>query len=171
MKILIPVDESECSELALQSVLDRDWAVESQFRIINVHEPFPFAGVEMYSPRAAQSVTDAEKDLVKEKRESIGRTVEKFRTRFPSNSVSGDILTGDIRETILSEERDWGADLIVMGSHKRKGLGRLLLGSVAESVAGNSSCSVEIVKESLHIDASGESKNEVDTISKGGECL
>ncbi len=150
MKILIPVEESECSDLALESVLEREWAPESQFRIINVHEPFPFTGVEIYSPRAAESVIEAEQDLIKMKKEQIHKHVEQFRKHFPFNSVSGDVLSGDAREVILAEAKDWTADLIVMGSHKRKGIARLLLGSVAEGVAGNACCSVEIVKTSLN---------------------
>ncbi|HTZ49653.1 MAG TPA: universal stress protein, partial [Verrucomicrobiae bacterium] len=43
-------------------------------------------------------------------------------------------------------EEDWKADLIVMGSHGRRGFDRLILGSVSESVALHATCSVELVR-------------------------
>jgi nucleotide-binding universal stress UspA family protein len=54
---------------------------------------------------------------------------------------------GDVREKILDEAEEWKADVIVLGSHGHGQVKRLLLGSVAESVARHASCSVEIVKE------------------------
>jgi nucleotide-binding universal stress UspA family protein len=47
---------------------------------------------------------------------------------------------------ILDEAKTWGADLIVMGSHGRHGLDRLVMGSVAEAVASHAHCSVEVVR-------------------------
>jgi nucleotide-binding universal stress UspA family protein len=50
------------------------------------------------------------------------------------------------KELILSEAAEWGADLIVVGSHGRRGVNRLLLGSVSEAVALHANCSVEIIR-------------------------
>jgi nucleotide-binding universal stress UspA family protein len=60
--------------------------------------------------------------------------------------VSTLVLTGDAKSVILDEAADWHADLIVLGSHGHKGIGRFLLGSVSEAVARHTSCSVEIVR-------------------------
>jgi nucleotide-binding universal stress UspA family protein len=48
---------------------------------------------------------------------------------------------------ILDEAQEWGANLIVVGSHGRRGLTRLLLGSVSEAVAMNALCSVEVIRQ------------------------
>jgi nucleotide-binding universal stress UspA family protein len=53
---------------------------------------------------------------------------------------------GDPRGTILEEAKTCGADLIVLGSHGRHGLERFLMGSVAEAVAANATCSVAVVR-------------------------
>ncbi|HXZ20805.1 MAG TPA: universal stress protein, partial [Candidatus Acidoferrales bacterium] len=53
---------------------------------------------------------------------------------------------GDVRLRIIDAAAEWNADLIVLGSHGRSGIPRLLLGSVAEYVARNASCSVEVVR-------------------------
>ena len=47
---------------------------------------------------------------------------------------------------ILESADQWKADVIVMGSHGRRGLDRIVLGSVSESVALHAHCSVEVVR-------------------------
>jgi nucleotide-binding universal stress UspA family protein len=47
---------------------------------------------------------------------------------------------------ILEEAERWDADLIMMGSHGRHGIPRLLIGSVSEAVALHAECSVEVVR-------------------------
>ena len=50
------------------------------------------------------------------------------------------------KELILSEAAEWDSDLIVVGSHGRRGVNRLVLGSVSEAVALHANCSVEIIR-------------------------
>jgi universal stress protein A len=64
--------------------------------------------------------------------------------------VSTLVLTGDAKKMILDEAADWPADLIVVGSHGRKGIGRVLLGNVSEAVARHAACSVQIVRTAAH---------------------
>jgi nucleotide-binding universal stress UspA family protein len=47
---------------------------------------------------------------------------------------------------ILEEAERWDADLIMLGSHGRHGIERLLIGSVSEAVALHAECSVEVVR-------------------------
>ena len=56
------------------------------------------------------------------------------------------VRLGDPRTVIVDEAAEWGANLIVMGSHGRTGLSRMLLGSVAQAVVGHAPCSVEVVR-------------------------
>jgi len=51
--------------------------------------------------------------------------------------------------TILSSAELWQSDLVVMGSHGRRGFDRLVMGSVSESVAMHAHCSVEVVRQFL----------------------
>ncbi len=66
--------------------------------------------------------------------------------------VTTAIEQGDPRFAIVEYAAQWKADLIVVGSHGRKGLGRLLIGSVAEHVARHANCSVLIVRVPSHSD-------------------
>ena len=61
-------------------------------------------------------------------------------------SVERHLLEGDPASTLLDFLQDTPVDLIVMGSHGRTGLGRLVMGSVAEELARKASCPVLIVK-------------------------
>ena len=60
--------------------------------------------------------------------------------------VTTRVVEAEIRTAILDVAADWQADLIVLGSHGRKGIQRFMLGSVAESVARHAPCSVLIVR-------------------------
>ena len=54
---------------------------------------------------------------------------------------------GEPRSLILDVAKTWGADLIVLGSYGRRGWDRLMMGSVAESVAFHAHCSVEVIRQ------------------------
>ena len=60
------------------------------------------------------------------------------------------IPIGEPRSVILDTAKDWGATLIVVGSHGRRGLDRFLLGSVSEAVAIHALCSVQVIRGRQH---------------------
>lgn len=70
---------------------------------------------------------------------SLGQTVG-------NQNLSIDAVPGDPREKIIESANEFGADLIVMGSHGRSGLERMLIGSVSLHVAFSASCPVLVVK-------------------------
>jgi nucleotide-binding universal stress UspA family protein len=53
---------------------------------------------------------------------------------------------GDPKSRVIDEATEWNAELIVVGSHGRNGIGRFLMGSVAEGIARYAPCSVEIIR-------------------------
>ena len=61
-------------------------------------------------------------------------------------SQSETMPIGDPPITILNQATEWGADLIVLGSHGWRGIDRMLMGSVSESVALHAHCSVEVIR-------------------------
>jgi nucleotide-binding universal stress UspA family protein len=72
--------------------------------------------------------------------------LEQIRPTDPRIGVRHVFLEGDPAAEIVRYGRDAGMDLIVMGTHGRTGLERLLMGSVAEKVLRDASCSVLVVK-------------------------
>ncbi|HEY6331288.1 MAG TPA: universal stress protein, partial [Blastocatellia bacterium] len=60
--------------------------------------------------------------------------------------VTAVTVKGFPKEVLVDEADQWGADLIVVGSHGYRGITRFLLGSVSQAVASHAHCSVEIVR-------------------------
>ena len=163
MKVLIALDDSECSDAAFESVVERCWAKDAQFRVITVAVPVylqaPMAG--MYCEPMIVAQNEYENYCGKRVQERI-KQLEKL---FPENAVSGETLLGPVAESIIDEAKSWNADLVVLGSHGRKGFSRFFLGSVAERFAVHAPCSVEIVKQRQSASKSTESAHVVEMAS------
>jgi nucleotide-binding universal stress UspA family protein len=143
MKILLAVDDSKFSEAAIQSVLAQARPQETEVRVLHVLEPPSLLlGREMggYDPEL-EAVWKALREQAKA---LVGKTEGKLRTA--GFTVSPSFEEGDPKSRIIDVAKEWKADLIVLGSHGRKGMERFLMGSVAESVARHAECSVEIVR-------------------------
>lgn len=134
--ILHPTNFSEASEHALRAAyqLARDY--NARLFLLNALEP-PLDGGEFGEEFHAP-------ETVREKvRDRIAHLVD------PAAPVTVEaiIVEGFTVEVILREARERRCDLIVIGSHGRTGLGRVLMGSVAEDVARKACCPVLIVRE------------------------
>jgi nucleotide-binding universal stress UspA family protein len=78
---------------------------------------------------------------------TLNRAVDKLKPKLPETiSLDGRIAPGSPRIVILEEAEEWGADLIVVGSHGYRAWERFLLGSVSQSVVSHAKCSVEVVR-------------------------
>jgi nucleotide-binding universal stress UspA family protein len=77
----------------------------------------------------------------------VGKAADRIHNAQGDNlSVVAQIIRGHAKHEINAEAEDWGADLILMGSHGYRGLTKLWLGSVSQAVASNAKCSVEIAR-------------------------
>ena len=79
-------------------------------------------------------------------REYWRRQLEQVRSANPTIAVSHVLLEGDPATEIVGYATEAGADVIVLGTHGRTGVDRLVIGSVAERVMRGASCSVLVVK-------------------------
>lgn len=143
MKILLAIDDSKFSEAALQMMISQNSPKNTEVKVLHVVEPpTHLMGIEMLQ-------YDVEFEaLWKAVRDQAKSIVEKAmgKLREAGFSVTPALGEGDAMAQILDVAAEWQADLIILGSHGRKGLGRFLMGSVAESVARHANCSVEIVR-------------------------
>jgi nucleotide-binding universal stress UspA family protein len=145
MKILIALDESSYSQAALHSVLARPWPEGSLFKVLSVVEPFhpEYAGWQtVYTPVAVEAQKSIQSSSVK----LVEESEKALAAAFGAENVSGEVTEGYIKDRILDEAKNWRADLIVVGSHGRRGFTKFLLGSVSEAIASHATCSVEIVR-------------------------
>ncbi len=145
MNILVAIDDSTFSDAAITSVIERTWPEGSKFKLLSVVEPFhpEYAGWHTnYMPVAVE----AQKELVEAAKTLVNEKVKQLTEAFGRQSVLAEVREGYVTDTILEAAKEWPADLIVVGSHGRTGITRLLLGSVSEAVVSQAPCSVEIVK-------------------------
>jgi nucleotide-binding universal stress UspA family protein len=138
--ILSPVDFSECSQAAFQIALTlaRDYRARLIVLHVAVSPPFVTPGE---FERALQRLDGYRSELE-----------NRLRQLYPSDSIAGveyRIQDGDPTIEILGVAREARCDLLVMGTHGRIGLGRMLLGSVAEKVVRKAACPILTVKAPL----------------------
>jgi nucleotide-binding universal stress UspA family protein len=150
MKLMLATDGSDCSVSAAHSIANRPWPAGTLFKVFTVEElAVPDNTVAASSPAAIypQSLLEELIDRAHERAESsvesavkiLAGAGKKVLQRQPSP-------VGEPRSLILDAAEAWGANLIVLGSHGRRGFDRFLMGSVAESVAMHAHCSVEVFR-------------------------
>jgi nucleotide-binding universal stress UspA family protein len=136
-KILICVDETPLSALAIEKGVALGQALGSELALVSV------ADAEL----AATAPTDVPPaEVLADERNQAARAIEAARERPELSAAVAFTPEGDAADKISETAGQWGADLIVIGSHHRTGLAHLLLGSVAEKVARTASCAVLIVR-------------------------
>jgi nucleotide-binding universal stress UspA family protein len=141
--ILVPVDGSATSQKAIANALAVAQAFKTQVTVIYVIDPYAFTGVGTdfaygqaeYLSAATTEANEAIK-TAKQAFEGIGIT------------ATGSIVEGHaIYRGILDTAESINADLIVMGSHGRRGLEKLVLGSVTAQVLSHAHLPVLVVRD------------------------
>jgi nucleotide-binding universal stress UspA family protein len=139
MKVLIATDGSTFSDAAVHAAAECSWSPDTQLRAITVIEHPVFYGPVMILDR-----------FISEGREVAEQVATKAEAELRK---SGRLVSHTVREgaavtdEIIAEAKEWGADLIFVGTHERTGTSRFLLGSVAERLSSNAPCSIEIVRK------------------------
>lgn len=144
MKILVATDGSKFSEAAVQAVASRINSKGAEVMILEAVEPLVFSTPPQMAPGYAPEMTQQREERLKDAKASVAAAAKVLQAA--GFAVSTRVVEADARTAILDIAAESGTDLIVVGSHGRKGLKKFLLGSVAESVARHASCSVFIVR-------------------------
>jgi len=100
------------------------------------------------SPQMSAGYAPEQDEIMKEESARAKEDVQQVgqRLRAAHFDVETRVAQGEARIGILDVAAQWRPDLILLGSHGRRGLRRFLLGSVAEFVSRHADCSVEIVR-------------------------
>lgn len=134
--ILFPTDFSHTGDAALElaSVLARDTG--AKILIVHIEEPpVAYGGGEMYY------------GLPEPDPEQLKKMLSSVKPSDPNIAFEQRLLTGEPANALTRLAKDEEADLIVMGTHGRTGLFRLLMGSVAEAVVRRAPCPVLTYKQ------------------------
>lgn len=142
-KILVPIDGSDMSLLALDHACILAKMFDSEIALISVyrHHSFMESSLSMIRPSTPENLEDIlsahSKDIVNSGKLFVkGRGVDK---------VKGYIKKGQIAKQILAFSKNNEVELIVIGSHGQGDLSGYLLGGVSHKVAGLSNCPVLVV--------------------------
>jgi len=139
-KILIAVDNSTCAEKAAITGYEMALKFDAEVALINIIEPAPAT----VNPDFTLSPVFLE---VFDQTEENSQLLLKEISNKHGNGITTTYLS--LMDTaghgIVQQAEEWGADLIVVGTHGRSGLYHFLMGSVAEHVARKSACPVLIV--------------------------
>jgi len=140
MKILLAVDDSQFSEAAVRDVAAQAGRNGTEVLVLHVVQPIAATA----PPQMAAGYAPEMEEAGKQGRALVERVAQTLRGAGVNAQTA--VASGEVRERIIDYAVESGADLIVLGSHGRRGASRFLLGSVAESVARYAPCSVKIVR-------------------------
>lgn len=146
MKILLATDGSECSKAAASSVAARPWPENSEVKVISATDPFGFSPEDERVPveePIGESDGPGEVYVTREER-AVHEAKEILA--YAGLTLTGAVVGGHPKAAIVDEAKEWGADLVVVGAHGRRGIERIVLGSVSEAVAMHAPCSVEVIR-------------------------
>ena len=142
-KILVPVDGSATSTLGLNEAIKIAKAQGSQLRLVHIVNEFILDYT--YSPGIY--ATNLIESLVKAGRTvlDVAETVAQ-REGVKAERVLLESIGGPAADLILAQAQEWQADLIVMGTHGRRGLARMAMGSDADQVVRAANVPVLLVR-------------------------
>ena len=138
--ILVPTDLSEGAEQALDYACELASTLGATVHLLNVIG-IPVLGVPELGVALTSTVIDS---LVLDNQRALDALADQKRPMVTIGEVL--LRTGDARDVINQTADELGADLIVMGTHGRRGVSRALLGSVAETVVRSAPCPVLTVR-------------------------
>lgn len=140
-KICCAVDFGDPSRVALEQAANLASRFEADLTLIHVVVPPPPAERDVLVSSRAVDTTQGVED---EEMLARWRVDAEARAGRPVRSL---VLSGDPATQIMRHAREERCDLVVVGTHGRTGIPRLVLGSVAERVARGSPCPVLIVHD------------------------
>jgi len=145
-KILIAVDNSTCSEKAAKTGYDMAAKFGAEVALLNIIEPVPA------TVNPDFNLAPAFLEIYDNSEENSSILLKEIEEKY-SNGISTTYLTvlDTASHGIIQQAEEWGAELIVIGTHGRGGLYHFLMGSVAEHVARKSACPVLIVPNKYEI--------------------
>lgn len=133
MKIMIAIDATPSCQGVVQAAAARPWPSGSSFLLVTAIDPFFFA--------RAPALLDQAKNCA---RQHLEHTAEALQ---PAGwHATTEVILGNPRRAISLFARDWGADVVMVGSRDLSDTKRLFLGSTSQALLRRAPCSVEIVR-------------------------
>ena len=132
-RILVAVDGSETSNLALKEAIKLAKDQHAALRLIHVVDETP-AYMMTEAPYSIEQYQKAMREAARKELAACAAKAKAARVKFDTKFIVNNDLAQRIADVINKQAKRWPADLIVIGTHGRRGASRLFLGSVAEGV-------------------------------------
>ncbi|MFZ1547348.1 MAG: universal stress protein [Candidatus Nitrotoga sp.] len=144
-RIVVAVDGSETSDKALDEATRLARELSAIILLLHICEEMPIMwepdGMNMMlMQNSLEAVVDAGKELLEMHRKKLAEQGMTVETKLVET------YDGRIGSVISDEAQKWNADLLVVGTHGRKGIAHFLMGSVAENVTRTASMPVLLVR-------------------------
>jgi nucleotide-binding universal stress UspA family protein len=150
--IAVPLDGSVYSEAALPYAkeLARDFDAELLLvRVAETSQVYSLMSPEPVGGASAEAINEMTEQLISETREYLATTAEELRAE--GFSVRAEALEGFPADQLMALEREMAVNVIVMATHGRSGLGRIVFGSVADRILKNGTTPILMIKPSGEI--------------------
>jgi nucleotide-binding universal stress UspA family protein len=147
MKVLLAIDDSACSEAATQAVIAQFRPQDTAVCVVHAVHWDHIVPISLQFARGAE-VAGAYQAL----RERTSRDAEALVVRAKRQlqnvgfSTTTMVQEGEPQRVVLDCAAGWHPDVIVLGSHGKKGIDRLMRGSVSDTIVRQAACSVEVVR-------------------------
>lgn len=143
-RILVPIDGSPTASAGLAEAIQLAKLTGAQLRLINVIDPLVFAS-------GFESLGGYSADMFALLKEGSAKVLADAKTlaqaagvEVQTQSIEG--LAARVSDVVADQVRSWKADLVVIGTHGRRGVGRLVLGSDAEQIVRSATVPVLLVR-------------------------
>lgn len=156
-RIVVGVDYSETGDLALEQAFDFALGLpQAELHLVNVGYLVPATG-NIEAASAADHFRVARDNAVAELDRYARNKIREYTERHPSSKLEGRVVPhirfAEPAEEIAQLASDVEADLVIVGSHGRRGIARILLGSVAEGVVRLAPCPVLVTRPQRIVEA------------------
>lgn len=156
MKILVGYDGSPCADAALDDLQRAGLARAGKACVLSVTELWLPAAPSIQEILAQARQVHVPSDLrrvyargsspIQEAKCGAQRAADRLRSNFPGWEITAEAASGSPAWELVRKADQWQPDLIVIGSHGRSALGRLILGSVSQRVLAEARCSVRVAR-------------------------
>ena len=147
-KILIAVDDSRYADHAAEFGFEMARLCSAEVGLVNIIEPIimPAGGSDSITGITTEVSLVNESEMVRIQQEAAENTIRRIQEQYGDQlKITNFTDYGITADGILKCSAEFGADLIVVGTHNRTGIDRLFMGSIAENLVRHSKIPVLVV--------------------------
>ena len=152
-RILVPIDGSATGARGLEEAIKLGKLTGARLRLVHVVDELSFAMSAGYGLTYTGDVLNV---LREAGTEILGKAINHAKAAgLEADSVLNDSFAGRVCDLVLAQAKAWDADLIVLGTHGRRGVGRMFMGSDAENIVRGATTPVLLVRSDAAADSDG----------------